>query len=44
MKPLQPNEIAKLLGITTSQANEAILVAENEMRHILSRKWFKTRS
>ena len=36
MKPLQPNEIAKLLGITTSQANDAILIAECEMRNILS--------
>ena len=35
MKPLQPNEIAKLLGITTSQANEAISIAENEMKYIL---------
>ena len=42
MKPLQSSEIAKLLGVTTSKANEFIEEAEEAMKYILLKSNLKS--
>ena len=41
MKPLQPQEIAKLLGVSTSKINEEIELAEEKMKILLYQQGFK---
>ena len=41
MKELQPQEIAKLLGTTTSKINEEIEQAEDDLRILLFKEGFK---
>ena len=41
MKPLQPSEIAKLIGVPTNQMNDLISDAEEAMKYLLLRSDLK---